>query len=94
MKACISGCSWRIKYQTTRVPATTSETQLVLVKALEADDRYLRTQAGYALAKAKEGSMEVTQELARIAASSDNRQASMAAFKVLETQSAGDVAYF
>ncbi len=75
------------------MPATTSETQLALVKALEADDRYLRTQAGYALAKAKEGSMEVTQELARIAAS-DNRQASMAAFKVLETQSAGDVAYF
>ena len=74
----------------TRVPATTSETQLALVKALEADDRYLRRQASYALAKVKEGSGTVSQELARIAAS-DNRQASMAAFNVLEKQSAEDV---
>ena len=72
-----------------RVPATTSETLLVLVQALESDDRYLRTQAGYALAKAKESST-VIPELARIAAS-DNGQASMAAFNVLEKQSAEDV---
>lgn len=74
----------------TRVPATTSETQLALVKALESDDRYLRSQASYALTKAKEGSATVTTELARIAAS-ENRQASMAAFNVLEKQSAEDV---
>ena len=71
----------------TRVPATTRETQLALVQALESDDRYLRTQAGYALAKTKQGAAIITPELARIAAS-ENRQASMAAFNVLEKQSA------
>lgn len=74
----------------TRVPATTSETLLALVQALESDDRYLRRQAGYALAKVKEGSATITPELARVAAS-DNRQASMAAFNVLEKQPAEDV---
>ncbi len=74
----------------TRVPATTSETQLALVQALEADDRYLRSQASYALAKAKPVSVTATQELSRIAAS-ENRQASMAAFNVLEKLSAEDV---
>jgi HEAT repeat protein len=74
----------------TRVPATTRETRLALVQALESDDRYLRTQAGYALAKAKDGSAVVATELARIAAS-ENRQASMTAFNVLEKQSAVDV---
>ncbi len=74
----------------TRVPATTRETRLALVQALESDDRYLRTQAGYALAKAKDGSAVVAAELARIAAS-ENRQASMTAFNVLEKQSAADV---
>ena len=73
-----------------RVPATTTETQLALVQALEADDRYLRSQASHALAQAKFGFPAVVQALSRLAAS-ENRQASVAAFNVLEKQSAKDV---
>jgi HEAT repeat protein len=75
----------------TRVPATTSETRMALVRALEVDDRHLRSQAGRALAAAAPAdSATIAPELARIA-TSDNRQASGAAFNVLEKLPATDV---
>jgi HEAT repeat protein len=57
-----------------KVPARTRETRLALVEALASEDRYLRGQAGYALAAVADEAGDTAPELSQLAQSDDRAQ--------------------